>query len=50
MSKIDLRDELGIEFDNLYDLECYFQKHYEEFTKEQLMRVISEIVIYSYGD
>ena len=47
---IDLKRELGLYFDDLTDLMFYFQEHYDSFTKEQLMFVISTIVQYELGD
>ena len=49
MEKIILA-ELGLKFENLYDLESYFQQHYEKYSKENLVKIISEIILYVNGD
>lgn len=43
-------DEFGLKFETLYDLENYIQEHYENYTKEQLVKIISEIVLFASGD
>jgi len=48
--EINLKDRFGLCFEDLVDLMYYFQEHYEDYTKEDLMFIISTIVQYELGD
>ena len=43
-------NDFGLEFETLYDLESYLQEHYENFTKEELVKILSEIVLIVNGN